>query len=149
MGNLIYLSTLRNCAELQALSSDGARCRRVGEGWRVGAAENKQNWRAGEGLGRPRSTLQNTQDGRGGGRGPGAGAGWVAPKSESCELNANSLKSAKRGGKVNDCECVQNRLYGIKYTENIKQMRHTTSEPLPCGPATTYLKNLTIGPNRR
>ena len=29
--------------------------RRVGEGWRVGAAENKQNWRAGEGLGRPRS----------------------------------------------------------------------------------------------
>ena len=109
--------------------------RRVGEGWRVGAAENKQNWRAGEGLGRPRSEGWRAS--------PGAGAGWVAPKSESCELNANSLKSAKRGGKVNDCECVQNRLYGIKYTENIKQMRHTTSEPLPCGPATTYLKNLT------
>ena len=35
--------------------------RRVGEGWRVGAAENKQNWRAGEGLGRGR--------GRGSGRG--------------------------------------------------------------------------------
>ena len=30
---------------------------------------------------------------RGGGR-----AGWVAPKSESCELDANSLKSAKRDG---------------------------------------------------
>ena len=41
--------------------------RRVGEGWRVGAAENKQNWRAGwEGPGR-----------RGGGRAPGLGrAGW-------------------------------------------------------------------------
>ena len=24
--------------------------------------------------------------------------------------------------------------YGIKYTESIKQIRHTTSEPLPCGP---------------
>ena len=35
-------------------------------------------------------------------------------------------------------------VYGIKYTESIKQIRHTTSEPLPCGPATTYLKNLTV-----
>ena len=64
--------------------------RRVGEGWRVGAAENKQNWRAGEGLGRPRSEGWRAS--------PGAGAGWVAPKSESCELDANSLKSAKRDG---------------------------------------------------
>ena len=47
-------------------------------------------------------------------------------------------------GRVNDCECVRNTLYGIKYTENIKQIRHTTSEPLPCGPATTYLKNANI-----
>ena len=61
--------------------------RRVGEGWRVGAAKNKQNWRAGEGLGRPRSEGWRAS--------PGAGAGWVAPKSESCELDANSLKSAK------------------------------------------------------
>ena len=35
-------------------------------------------------------------------------------------------------------------VYGIKYTESIKQIRHTTSEPLLCGPATTYLKNLTV-----
>ena len=39
--------------------------------------------------------------------------------------------------------CLRNRLYGIKYKENIKRIRHTTSEPLPCGPATTYLRNLT------
>ena len=53
-------------------------------------AENKQNWRAGEGLGRPRSEGWRAS--------PGAGAGWVAAKSESCELDANSLKSAKRHG---------------------------------------------------
>ena len=35
-------------------------------------------------------------------------------------------------------------ILGIKYTESIKQIRHTASEPLPCGPATTYLKNLTV-----
>ena len=55
--------------------------RRVGEGWRVGAAENKQNWRAGVGLGRPRSEGWRAS--------PGAGAGWVAPKSESCEVASN------------------------------------------------------------
>ena len=33
--------------------------------------QSRQNWRAREGLGRPGSTQQNTQDWRGGGRGPG------------------------------------------------------------------------------
>ena len=48
--------------------------RRVGEGWRVGAAENKQNWRVCEGSGR-HSRIRRT----GGveGEAPGLGrAGW-------------------------------------------------------------------------
>ena len=43
--------------------------RRVEEDWRVGAAENKQIWRAGEGLGRPRSEGWRAS--------PGASRGWV------------------------------------------------------------------------
>ena len=70
------------------------------------------SWRSGGGLGKAGGSVRqrtNKTGGlgrvwegpgrRGGGRAPGLGAaGWVAPKSESCELDANSLKSAKRDG---------------------------------------------------
>ena len=65
--------------------------------------------------------------------------GELASNSQDSDLGATGFEL----GRLNDCECVRNRLYGIKYTENIKQIRHTTSEPLPCGPA-TYLKHLTV-----
>ena len=75
------------------------------------------------------------------GPGPGSCSGFcdlgeLASNSQDSDLGATRFEL----GRVNDGECVRNRLYGIKYTENIKQIRHTTSEPLPCGPATTYLK---------
>ena len=57
--------------------------------------------------------------------------GELASNSQDSELGATQFEL----GRVNDGECVRNKLYGIKHT---KQIRHTTSEPLPCGPATTY-----------
>ena len=60
--------------------------------------------------------------------------GELASNSQDSDLGATGFEL----GRLNDCECVRNRLYGIKYTENIKQIRHTTSEPLPCGPATYF-----------
>ena len=65
------------------------------------------SWRSGGGLGKAGGSVRQRTNKTGGLGGfgkarsgwrasPGAGAGWVAPKSESCELDANSLKSAKR-----------------------------------------------------
>ena len=78
--------------------------------------------------------------------GPGPGFCAFADVSEFASNSQDSDLGRTRFelGRVSGCECVRNRLYGIKYTENIKQIRHTTSEPLPCGPATTYLKDLTV-----
>ena len=65
------------------------------------------SWRSGGGLGKAGGSVRQRTNKTGGLRRPrsegwrasrGAGAGWVAPKSESCELDANSLKSAKRDG---------------------------------------------------
>ena len=61
------------------------------------------SWRSGGGLGKAGGWVRQRTNKTGGlGRvwegwraSPGAGAGWVAPKSESCELDANSLKSAR------------------------------------------------------
>ena len=64
------------------------------------------SWRSGGGLGKAGGSVRQRTNKSGGlgkvwespGRRGGGRAGWVAPKSESCELDANSLKSAKTDG---------------------------------------------------